>query len=407
MSFIVENQTVVHSISETIFGLIILPNCIGTSGPTGPTGPIGNIVSPIINSIVPNTGYTRGPATNVATDGNYFPNPSSAKSGGLDLGSPNAPFANLWVGDINVSSETIYVGGVPISSDPVTKSIILPSGSTIGGGSDPGTLVLTSQTTGGGGSVKFYTDSMYIYDSVFPDNAVFSITNTGNMTIFTPYFNNEQGSLSIIGSPDGSFLPTSNNGTMFHVTGQPSLPSRIINDSSNSYAVFAGRRSDGTSVNPTPVQSGETIVRFSGNPYVASSSNGGFTQFGTARIDFVAIENQTTNTQGSRIDFYTTPVGTKTIAKNISIDYNGINFSSDGSTQNTAGIPLTQKGVANGVATLDSNGTVPLSQINAELRAQVVDLQTQVNTLKAQISQIFQVWNMDLFEPHIVNDMLS
>ena len=414
MSFSIRNQTVKEIINDSIIN-----NYFFYQGLTGPTGPIGNIMSPINNSIIPHSGYHIGPSENIETNGIYFPHISKGKNGGLDLGSPNRPFANLWVGDINTSSNSIYLGGVHLSSDPPTNSFILPSGSSIGG-NEFGTLNLNATISGEGGNINFNTNSFSVFTkkNTVP---VFNINKTGNVTILSPTIDNTKGSLTVVGSSDGNFLAAS-NGTVVHAIGKHSGPSRIINDSARSYSVYSGRRINGTYINPTNVLSGEILLRNEGTPYVGNSQNNGFTNNGTVRIDFTTTEDQSVDNQGSQIQLWTTPAGTSTIVNNINIDSNGITFVSDGSVQNTAGIPICEKGIVNGVATLDNTGKVPLSQINTdtqdqiielqnkvnkELQNQIIVLQSQIDTLKEQITMIFNVWNEDLFEPHIVNDMLS
>jgi len=212
------------------------------------------------------------------------------------------------------------------------------------------------------GAINSYCDTFNIYTTSNTE-PVFSVATTGNTVIFSNGVSTEHAALEIVGSASGTNAPLSQQGVMLQITGEQSFPSRMYNDGANSYPAFIGRRYNGTTDNPTPVLAGNPIVRFGGNPYIGGPNNGGFTALGNTRIEFTATENQTTGAQGSEIQFLTTPTGTSTINKIITIDSNGITFSSDGTSQNTAGIPLTQKGNANGVATLGSDSKVPASQL--------------------------------------------
>lgn len=83
------------------------------AGPTGPTGAFGGLLS---QNIIP------------SADKVY------------NLGSTGSMFNALYVDKLYVSPNTIYVGGVPISASN-DGSIVLPTGSTIGG-VNPGSIVI-------------------------------------------------------------------------------------------------------------------------------------------------------------------------------------------------------------------------------------------------------------------------
>ena len=119
------------------------PTGSGGSGPTGSggSGPTGYFDSSLVRTnILPYTGYSPGIEGTYSVVNPYFPNSGSIKLGGVDLGSPLQPFANLWAGDLQISSGTIFLGGVPISSNTTTNTLILPT--TTINGIDPGTLIL-------------------------------------------------------------------------------------------------------------------------------------------------------------------------------------------------------------------------------------------------------------------------
>jgi hypothetical protein len=259
----------------------------------------------------------------------------------------------------------------------------------------------------------------------------------------------------ITGNTDSSTQEPNTNGVQLHITGGVGNPGRIYNDGQGSYATIVNRRYNGTSTSPTAVLDTQIIGRVGATPYTSD----GWPTISTARIDFVATEDQTGTDQGNAIQFYTIPNGSVTpqltlqVASTGVVSYanllpytdntydlgsssnrwkdiyigpgtlyitdqtllttaavtvnNGV-FNIDGvaqaqlptilattisaqstsdtlnigqagdtgtlqlhrpitfsdaTVQSTAGIPLTQKGAANGVATLDSSGKVSSSQI--------------------------------------------
>ena len=100
----------------------------GYTGCTGPTGlpDWGNVTS----NILPYTNYTQ--VMNESGTATYT---------GIDIGSPEKSFANIYAGDGHFANHSIYLGGIPITSSTQTNSIILPTGSTIGG-VNPGTITI-------------------------------------------------------------------------------------------------------------------------------------------------------------------------------------------------------------------------------------------------------------------------
>ena len=100
----------------------------GETGPQGPTGTFGGIAD---SDIVPYIGYNTGATGSISHSATYFPSPSIVKVGGIDLGTPEQPFSNIWVGTVQTSSNTIYIGKAAISASN-DGSITLPANSKIG-----------------------------------------------------------------------------------------------------------------------------------------------------------------------------------------------------------------------------------------------------------------------------------
>jgi hypothetical protein len=261
----------------------------------------------------------------------------------------------------------------------------------------------------------------------------------------------------ITGNTDSSTQAPNTGGVQLHVTGDVGTPGRIYNDGQADYAVLVNRRYNGTSTSPTAVLNTQIIGRIGATPYTSA----GWPTISTARIDFIATEDQTGTNQGNAIDFYTIPNGSTTPQLSLQVANTGVislaNFLpytdntynlgsstqrwknvyigpgtlyitdqtlntpvaitinngvfnlngiaqaqlpvllantvtaqttsgtlaigqagdtgtlqlyrpitfSDSTVQSTAGIPLTQKGMANGVASLDSTGKVTAAQLPA------------------------------------------
>ena len=165
------------------------------------------------------------------------------------------------------------------------------------------------------------------------------------------------------------------NGTLIHGVAQAGQSARIVQDAfgTGNYPIYVGRFANGTVASPTAATTNDILLRLSANGYGSS----GFATGGSARIDFVATEPFTDSSKGSKIVFWTTPAGTSSITNNASVDNNGfvgngITFTADGTRQTTAGIPLTQKGAANGVATLGADSRLSNSQIPSSLVGAIV-----------------------------------
>ena len=195
---------------------------------------------------------------------------------------------------------------------------------------------------------------------------IFRVLNDGQIRMLVPAMDNLSAAVMIIGSTTTNFVAPQNTGVMEHLTGQLGTPTRVYSDGVNSYAAYVGRRYDGTSTNPQAITttsgSQGLISRIGATPYVGAVTNGGWPQLTTSRIEFRATEDQTPTDQGNQIEFWTTPIGTSTIHQDISINSLGIRFR-DGSYQDTAAIPLTQRGTANGVATLGPDSKVIPEQL--------------------------------------------
>ena len=141
----------------------------------------------------------------------------------------------------------------------------------------------------------------------------------GTLNFYVPTIGYDS-AIDIIGTADGTQQYPQNTGVLLHLTGQDSLPARIYNDSINNYAAIIGRRYNGTPTAPTQVLAGDIIARVGATPY----GSAGWPSISTARLDFVALENQTASNQGTSIQFYTTPLGSASSVPSMTVASTGI-----------------------------------------------------------------------------------
>jgi hypothetical protein len=171
--------------------------------------------------------------------------------------------------------------------------------------------------------------------------------------------------------------------TVLQTTGRLNKNSRIIQRSygslgevggDNSYSVWGSYVARGTVAAPAALKANDILARISANGY-------GTTTWGSggARVEFVALENFTDSAKGTRINFWTVPVGqvaSQNVASinSVGIIAKGIEFSNDSTVQTTAGIPLTAKAVSSAtyVATLGIDGKLDATQIPSSLTGAVV-----------------------------------
>jgi hypothetical protein len=171
--------------------------------------------------------------------------------------------------------------------------------------------------------------------------------------------------------------------TVLQTVGRPNKNSRIVQRSygstgevggDNAYSVWASYSARGTVASPAALKANDILGRISANGYGTSAWGSG-----GARVEFVALENFTNSAKGSKINFWTVPLG-QTASQNVAsinsvgVVTAGIEFSGDETVQTTAGIPLSAKAVSSAtyVATLGIDGKLDASQIPGSLTGAVV-----------------------------------
>ena len=162
------------------------------------------------------------------------------------------------------------------------------------------------------------------------------ITVTGNIQVLgvgssglfsinaVPYAANTP-AFKITGSANTGYsqLPL-NQGYMMQITGFANTSTRIVADAfgANSYSAFIGRSARGSAISPAATANGDILLRLSGNGWANN-----FSQFGQSRIDFVAEENFTDTTKGTRLEFWNTQPGSNTLNKIATFNANSATFS--------------------------------------------------------------------------------
>jgi hypothetical protein len=359
-----------------------------------PIGVVTNIVT--TESIIPETDNLYGIGTEqlrwnhlhlgdggIYFDGNGYLTPQTvpyipgaqvadiipATDNGVDLGATDKRFANIYLGydglfladqttdaniNLTVNDGTLYIDGA--------QNIRL------------GNLVIEDTT------LKSATNNLDISVGDTNDTGFFYVKRKAQFDNTT--FASTEAMVSINGSgttdPDTIFPDT-----LVQTTSRPNKNSRIIQRAygstgtvggDNSYAVWGSYAARGNIASPAALKANDILMRLSGNGYGNSTwGNGG------ARVEFVALENFTDSAKGTKINFWTTPAGQITSQNVASINSTGvvtagIKFSNDDTLQTTAGIPLTQKKIANApyVATLGDDGKLDASQIPTSLTGAVV-----------------------------------
>ena len=167
--------------------------------------------------------------------------------------------------------------------------------------------------TNGTGNVKVIGEFFVTQTDGTP--LIDSLAN-GTINFYVPVQNTVDSGVDIIGTPGKAVVAPQNVGVMLHITGQPSLPSRLYNDGANAYAFYGGRRYNGTASSPTGVQSNTLVTRYGSTPYHST----GWPTVSTARMEMYTTENQTSSNQGSNIALWTTPIGSNTITQVASFD---------------------------------------------------------------------------------------
>ena len=227
-------------------------------------------------------------------------------------------------GNTTVTGNTLVTGTTTVAGNTLVTGNTQVVGTTYLTGNSyvTGNTFVTGTTTVTGntyvtGAVTTITGSTYLQGNSYvtgntfvvgPTTVTGNITVTGNSvqtglsTFVVSQQNSTIGAVEITGDTNGLWQTPITSGVMLQVTGQASTPSRIYNDAMNNYALYVGRRFNGTMASPTAVLANDDISRFAGGVYTSA----GWANIGPSRISFVSSENQTGTNQGGRIELWTT-----------------------------------------------------------------------------------------------------
>jgi len=162
------------------------------------------------------------------------------------------------------------------------------------------------------------------------------MTMNGTVIMQNSNFASNVSAVRIDASNNGVAAVTTASGTMLQLSGKDGgYATRMIIDNYNfgntsAYPLIAGRTARGNSSNPTPVQTGDILIRWGGNGYSNT-----FALSGGATIDYLAAENYTDSTKGSTITFNTTQTGTNNRTTTATLNTSLFAVSSNTTTANT------------------------------------------------------------------------
>jgi len=162
------------------------------------------------------------------------------------------------------------------------------------------------------------------------------MTMNGTVIMQNSNFASNVSAVRIDASNNGVAAVTTSSGTMLQLSGKDGgYATRMIIDNYNfgntsAYPLIAGRTARGNSSNPTPVQTGDILIRWGGNGYSNT-----FALSGGATIDYLAAENYTDSTKGSTITFNTTQNGTNNRTTTATLNTSLFAVSSNTTTANT------------------------------------------------------------------------
>ena len=135
-----------------------------------------------------------------------------------------------------------------------------------------------------------------------------------------------QSALNIVGSSSGLEQPRNFTGTMLQITGQDNVSARISVDSfgSNAYPVIATRQARGNVLVPTQTRSGDILLRITSQGYDANAYVSSI-----GRIDIQAAEDFTASNAGTKLAFWSTPLGSRAATASVYLDSYGLNLSAN------------------------------------------------------------------------------
>jgi hypothetical protein len=277
-------------------GIVVSSSGSGNGVPGGPTNSIqynagSGIFGGTSNIVISGTGMVV--VGNVSAS-YYIGNGSQLT--GLYSNSDVANYLTTYTGDITA-------GNITITNTANLGNLII-SDQTISGTITDRDITLTPVANG-----KVNVQGpFHVHAGNVTADPIFQVNLDGRVKTLVPNASTLEGAFNIVGSIDGTEVLPQNFGVMLHLTGQATIPARIYNDGVANYAAYVGRRYNGISSSPTPVLQNQIIGRVAATPYVGNTATG-WPTVSTARIDFVATEDQTATNNGSKIQMWAVPDG--------------------------------------------------------------------------------------------------
>jgi hypothetical protein len=250
--------------------------------------------------------FTDGTTQNTAANPIAFSQASFDKANNA-LANTTGTFAGSLTITNSINANTANIGNLSISNNAIYSS--LTSADIIIGQSIATANLIINRTT----------------------NMTKDLAITGNITVQGTYidfnnstFNPNTAFIQITGSDNNKFVAPSNSSYMLHVTGKANTPTRIAVDSfgTGTYPVVFGRMGRGSAATPLASANNDILLRIAGNGYTGTQ----FTGTGPSRIDFVAAENFSDATKGTRVEFWNTPTGSNTIQRIASFNADSASF---------------------------------------------------------------------------------
>lgn len=207
----------------------------------------------------------------------------------------------LYANGDSIFANTVFSGNINLGNLYVNDQ-------TIGGKIDGRDISISPN---GAGTLRTL-NGIGIYQGDYGTTPLFSVSAEGVVSTIVPNAVSYLGAFEVIGNPAGNTVAPQNYGVMIHTTGSASTPARIYNDGVNAYGAIVNRRYNGTSAAPTGVLANQIMGRVAATPYLDNGGAGQWPPISTCRVDFIAIEDQTTTGQGSKIQLFATSPGNTT-----------------------------------------------------------------------------------------------
>jgi len=263
-----------------------------------------------------------GPRGRIGVNGSFAPLESNL----YDLGTPTKRFKRLWLGGASIYIED-EVTGADLRITAINGDLVVAGGAGLEVGEfrfRDNQLFLTNPnreiiigTTGATAPVTFKR-TIQVRNST-DEYDLLNVDQQGRVTILSEIATDPtEAAMSIVGARDRIIQSPANLGVLLQLTGTSLAPTRLYSDSYGAvnYSAFIGRNARGNSTVPTQTLTNDIIARVGANPH----DGVGFASISTMRMDFVNAEDQTTSARGSKMEFWTTAIGSTTIGKRVTID---------------------------------------------------------------------------------------